>query len=124
MADLVSLDCWPGGSPTGEDDGFNSILARTAAGLELLEAAVQEGVITVTEDELGLDHLGTVQPHQERRKRAVAARYAAMRQEGLPAPKVNGLHLDEVSPAAGSEEWDSEYQGTRDRIQAGDPRRS
>ncbi|NIP95931.1 MAG: hypothetical protein GWO24_21850 [Akkermansiaceae bacterium] len=78
----------------------------------------------MTEEELGLEHLATVQPHQQRRKQAVMARYEAMRREGLPAPEVKGLHLEEVSPAPTSEEWDSEYQGTRNRIEAGDPLRS
>ena len=27
-ADVAALDTWPGGSPKGEDEGFNAVIAR------------------------------------------------------------------------------------------------
>ena len=36
-ADIAASDIWPGGSPEGEDDGFNGIIVRTKRGLELYE---------------------------------------------------------------------------------------
>ncbi len=31
-ADLAASDVWPGGSPTGEDEGFNGVITRTQTG--------------------------------------------------------------------------------------------
>ncbi|MDY7099721.1 MAG: Coenzyme F420 hydrogenase/dehydrogenase, beta subunit C-terminal domain [Actinomycetota bacterium] len=91
LADVVSLDCWPGGSPTAEDAGFNGIIARTAAGADLLDA----DALTITED--GLDVATTLeswQPHQSRRRRAVAGRVAAMAAAGVATPRYAGFRLD------------------------------
>lgn len=49
-ADLVAADCWEGGSPAGEDEGFNAILVRTRRGVELFDAAVRAEVVTVTRE--------------------------------------------------------------------------
>ncbi len=98
VADLVSLDCWPGGGPTGEDDGFNGIIARTEAGAGLLAAAISEGAVVITDDDLPVaETLELWQPHQSRRKRAVPQRLAAMRAAGLPVTTYSGVHLDEFS---------------------------
>ena len=35
-ADVAASDLWPGGGPSGEDAGFNGVLARTAKGAELV----------------------------------------------------------------------------------------
>ena len=29
LADIAVCDAWPGGGPTGEDEGFNGFIART-----------------------------------------------------------------------------------------------
>lgn len=96
VADLVSLDCWPGGGPTAEDAGFNGIIARTAVGDELLSAAVSSGSLVITDDNLPVaETLELWQPHQSRRKRAVPQRLAAMAEAGLPTTTYTGVHVDE-----------------------------
>ena len=44
-ADVAALDTWPGGSPKGEDEGFNAAIARTQKGLELMNNAIDAGYI-------------------------------------------------------------------------------
>ena len=34
-SDLAALDTWPGGSPVGEDEGFNAAIIRTKKGYDL-----------------------------------------------------------------------------------------
>lgn len=98
VADIVSLDCWPGGGPTGEDDGFNGIIVRTDAGTELFEAAVDVGALVLSDDNLPVhETLETWQPHQSRRKKAVPQRLAAMATAGLPSTTYRGVHLDEFT---------------------------
>jgi coenzyme F420 hydrogenase subunit beta len=91
-ADLVAADCWDGGGPTGEDAGFNAILVRTTAGLELFDAGVRAGVLTVT-DEIGFRDMDRFQPHQVRKKQAVWARLIGMRAAGSPILHAPGLRL-------------------------------
>ena len=38
-ADIAASDVWPGGGPTGEDDGFNGFIVRTKRGLIEFETA-------------------------------------------------------------------------------------
>ena len=49
-ADIAASDVWPGGAPVGEDAGFNGILMRTRRGLELVEAAVADGALTIDQE--------------------------------------------------------------------------
>ena len=80
-ADLVAADCWDGAEPSGEDDGFNAILVRTTAGLELFDAGVRAGVLTV-DREIGFRDMDRFQPHQvqqEAGRLAAADRDAARR---------------------------------------------
>ncbi len=125
-ADLVALDCWPGGSPTGEDAGFNGIIARTAIGAELLTSAIAEGALELDMDELPIEEtLESWQPHQSRRKAAVASRLRAMASEGLPEMATPGLRLDQAEQRLSAEAKQAEFEGTVQRIRkgvAGDPR--
>ena len=41
-ADIAASDCWPGGSPNGEDEGFNGVIVRTERGLEFSKQQSQE----------------------------------------------------------------------------------
>ncbi len=113
VADIVSLDCWPGGGPTVEDDGFNGIIARTIEGAELLDAAIAERVIVITDDDLPVhETLELWQPHQSRRKRAVPQRLAAMAASGLPVTAYTGVHFDRFTTG-------SVDDGTMVRIERG-----
>lgn len=122
VADLVALDCWPGGSPTGEDAGFNGIIARTETGRRLLEEAIAAGVITIVESDLPVDILQDWQPHQSRRKRAIKARLSAMSASGLPALVATGFHLDEADADLTDEQRQAEFAGAIDRIRSGSNR--
>ena len=81
-ADLAASDIWPGGSPRGEDAGFNGIIVRTRRGLSLYQAAVAAGAIVVESRTPSFRDLDEFQPHQVRKKRAVWARLAGMRAAG------------------------------------------
>jgi coenzyme F420 hydrogenase subunit beta len=91
-ADIVAADCWDGGSPAGEDDGFNAVLVRTGAGAALFEAAVAAGRLTLVRD-ITFRDMDRFQPHQVRKKRAVWARISGIRATGGRTPSVRGLRI-------------------------------
>ncbi len=95
-ADIVVADFWPGGAPTGEDAGFNSIVIRTDTGRALLNSAVAAGALTVERD-LTIDDMSNTQPHQVRKKYALWARFVGMRATGHLVPHVEGLRLRELA---------------------------
>lgn len=96
-ADIAASDVWPGGGPTGEDEGFNGIIVRTARGLDLYRAAVAAGAIVIDAQPVGFRDFDVFQPHQVRKKRAVWARFAGMRAAGHPVPDTENLRLDECA---------------------------
>ena len=95
-ADIVASDTWPGGTPSADDEGFNAVLARTSAGLELFDAAVHAGAITVCAP-LTIRELDDFNPHQVVKKQAVASRLAAIRTAGGPIPRVRGLRIGRLA---------------------------
>ena len=117
-ADLVASDVWPGGGPTGEDAGYNGIIARTAQGVELFEAAKAVGAIIV-DREIGFRDLDVFQPHQVRKRRAIWARYAGMRAAGRPTPDALGLRLTEIARENSLTENLKEARGARMRARNG-----
>ena len=46
-ADVAALDTWRGGSPKGEDEGFNAAIVRTKKGLDLMNDAAKAGFIHI-----------------------------------------------------------------------------
>lgn len=58
------------------------MIARTAAGEELLEAAIAAGALKVDDANLTPEHMNDYQPHQMKKKYAVWARYQGLRAEG------------------------------------------
>jgi len=80
-ADIAASDIWPGGGPVGEDAGFNGLITKTAAGETLYKDAVKAGMLTqgpaITPREFD-----DLQPHQVRKKRALAARLRGMASGG------------------------------------------
>lgn len=117
-ADVVAGDTWPGASPAGEDPGFNSILARTVAGAELLRDAVIAGALTVYEP-LDPRQLDDFNPHQVAKKRAVGARLLALRAAGRPVPRVRGLRVARLALANGVPATAREMRGTLARRRSG-----
>jgi coenzyme F420 hydrogenase subunit beta len=117
-ADLVSADCWPGGSPEGEDEGFNAVLARTRAGVDLFERAVADGALTVVRS-VGFRDMDLFQPHQVRKKRAVWARFEGMRAAGMAVPRVERLRIAELAAMNDDGVNEQEMNGARQRARAG-----
>lgn len=118
-ADIAALDVWPGGTPVGEDEGWNGFIIRTTAGRELIDDALAAGAITF-DAEHDTAMLDDCQPHQVRKRRAVRARYGALAEEGILHPVTEDGGLDAVAYEPGSKEYDWEQAGTRMRLDRGD----
>ncbi len=121
-ADLAVSDTWPGGAPTWEgqedDPGTNAVLARTAAGLELLAAAVGDGALEV-ECEITPRDMDHYQPHQVARKEAVWARHLGLRMAGKLAPETRRLRIAELARGKGLAENLRQARGTKRRVREG-----
>ncbi len=115
MADIAISDVWPGGGPSGEDAGFNGFIARTGRGAGLLGRAAKAGALSLERD-MGFRDFDAVQPHQVRKKQAIVARLAAMREAGLPTPDYPGLRLDAVAATASEDFRKENFEGMRRRL--------
>jgi coenzyme F420 hydrogenase subunit beta len=115
-ADVAALDTWPGGAPTGEDAGFNAIVVRTATGAELVAGAADAGELEIG-DALGPAQLDDFQPHQVRKKRALASRYEGVALAGVEPIETIGLRVDELG-AGFTGDRDVEREGSRRRMEA------
>jgi coenzyme F420 hydrogenase subunit beta len=118
-ADIVASDVWPGGGPSGDDDGFNGIIVRTQRGMELYRAALAAGAITETSRPVTFRDFDEFQPHQVRKKRAVWARLAGLRAGGEPVPEIRGLRLAECARLNSFALNLAEARGARRRAAAG-----
>ncbi len=121
-ADVVAADTWPGGSPTREgsidDPGTNAIIARTQAGVELLDAAGAAGALVIDYD-IAPDTLSLYQPHQVRKKYAVWPRFQGLGDEGRIVPQTHGLRIEELAGELPDSHSIRQREGTRQRVQAG-----
>ena len=113
-ADVASADIWPGGAPTGEDEGFNGIIVRTAAGEDLVASAAQAGDLVVT-DPITPRQFDDFQPHQVRKKEALAARYQGLADCGIAPIETRGLRITELGRRLDPERFEHERAGTRRR---------
>ena len=120
-ADIAAADTWEGGAPTKEqqqnDPGLNSLIVRTAAGAELLEAAVAAGWLAL-ESSIDIEFLNRTQPHQVKKKRAAPARLAGLRQAGSTAPQPVNLRAEALAAATSTDNWAKEQQGAHRRALA------
>lgn len=117
-ADIAASDVWPGGGPTGEDEGYNGIIVRTARGAELYDAAVAAGKLTIARLTTFRD-FDVFQPHQVRKRRAIWARYRGMQSAGKPVPETINLDLEACARQNSVSENLSEACGARDRAKLG-----
>ena len=117
-ADVVSADCWPGGAPEAEDEGFNAVFARTRAGVDLFERAVADGALTVVRA-IGIRDMDLFQPHQVRKKRAVWARLQGMRAAGMAVPRVERLRIAELAAENDESVNERESRGAEQRARNG-----
>tara|TARA_Y100000992_G_C21249411_1_gene485044 strand:+ start:72 stop:1292 length:1221 start_codon:yes stop_codon:yes gene_type:complete len=94
-SDLAALDTWRGGSPKGEDEGFNAVIARTQKGINLLNGAIKAGFIQ-RGDDLSIDDINDFQPHQVNKKKAVYARHLGLKKNNLPTLQTEKLRIKEI----------------------------
>ncbi len=118
-ADVAAADVWPGGSPVGEDAGFNGIIVRSPAGTALVEAAVAAGDL-VLGDPIAPRQFDDFQPHQKHKKQALAARYEALSNAGALVLDAPGLRLGALAGLTGDDAaFAQELEATRQRIAKG-----
>lgn len=121
-ADIAVADTWPGGSPerdkTDDDPGTNALIVRTAAGEELLEAALGARAL-VTGHDLAPDDMSHFQLHQLRKKYAAWARFEGLREEGRIVPETRGLRLKELANEMPESYNAFQRNGTRQRVAEG-----
>lgn len=114
-ADVIAADCWPGGAPTGEDEGFNVVAARTAIGEDLLAKAFDGGAL-VQGEPVGVEDWNNFQPHQVRKRRAVWARLAGQHAAGRGRLATVELGLEALARERSFSENLAEARGTRRRV--------
>lgn len=94
-ADVVAGDFWLAddrGYPLfDEQDGRSALIARTAEGRELVEAAVAAGVLVA--EPVDLDAVAAVQPLQVTRRRTLWGRLVGARLAGRAVPRYRGFGL-------------------------------
>ena len=94
-ADIVCADAWESderGYPLfAEAPGVSLIVARSALGARLIAAAQADGRIET--EAFDIEALAAIQPGQRERRRALAARLAALRLAGRPVPLYRGLQI-------------------------------
>ena len=117
-ADIAASDVWPGGSPVAEDEGFYGLIVRTARGLELYDAAVAAGALTIERAATFAD-FDRFQPHQVRKRRAVWARLKGLELAGKPVPIVTDLGLADSARGNSMRANLAECRGARDRARWG-----
>jgi coenzyme F420 hydrogenase subunit beta len=117
-ADVSAADVWPGGSPTGEDAGFNGIIVRSKRGKALVTAATEAGDL-VLGDPVTPRQLDDFQPHQLRKKRALSARYEGLNLAGLPGMDTPALRLEELARGLDQAARIKETEGTVRRVKEG-----
>ena len=114
-ADVAALDTWPGGSPKGEDEGFNAAIVRTQKGLELLNNAIDAGYIKKG-NSLSIEEISDFQPHQVKKKQAVFARHRGMKKNNLPTIETTGLRIKELYDLNDKEFNIKEEEGISKRV--------
>jgi len=99
LADVACADAWYGddrGYPSFEEaDGRSLVMARTPAGLALLDGARAAGAVET--QPVPVADIIRMQPHQGRRKRQLLSRLLAMRLAGRPVPRYLGLGVIEAA---------------------------
>ena len=122
-ADIAVSDNWPGGSPDpkteDQDPGSNAMIARTASGQELLEAAVRDGALSLDEANLTVEHMNDFQPHQVKKKYSVWARFQGLSAEGRTVPETMRLRIKQLADEMSPEFNAMQTEGSRQRVRQG-----
>ncbi|MFT7475287.1 MAG: coenzyme F420 hydrogenase subunit beta [Verrucomicrobiales bacterium] len=117
-ADIAAADAWPGGAPTGDDEGFNATVVRTMAGERLVASAIAAGAL-VRGEEISAAQFNDFQPHQVRKKQALAARFTGLRDADVTVLQTEGLRIEELGAALDPTSFDKERSGSATRAKAG-----
>ncbi len=117
-ADIAAADVWPGGSPSGEDEGFNGIIIRSPAGEALVQSAVASGCLELGEPIVPRE-FDDFQPHQVRKKHAIGARFAGMSEAGFPTIEASSLRLEKLAGNLAPDARSTQIEGIKQRIEAG-----
>jgi coenzyme F420 hydrogenase subunit beta len=115
-ADVAAADIWPGGAPTGEDEGFNGIIVRTEAGEDLVSSAVAAGELVVGKP-ITLREFDDLQPHQVHKKEALAARYQGLIDAGIAPIETRGLRISELGRRLDPDQFKQQRAGARRRAE-------
>ncbi len=114
-SDVAVADVWPGGAPTGEDEGFSGIIVRSDYGESLVERARRDGCLVLGETISPRD-FDDMQPHQVRKKVALAARYEGMADAGVAPIVTHGLRVAELGGRLSSAESATQRSGAAARM--------
>ena len=117
-SDVAAADAWPGGGPTGEDEGFNGIMVRTTQGQALVQSAVESGALVVGEKITAREY-DDLQPHQVRKKIALDSRNEALTAAGKPTISTTGLRIKKLAGQQSADERAAVLSGTAKRIADG-----
>jgi len=90
LADISCGDPWYE-EPDGANPGFSLVVARTRTGRRIVEGAIRDGYLKLTEAEPW--KVGASQPGLLNKKANVWGRLLAMRLVGMPTPEYPGLNL-------------------------------
>jgi coenzyme F420 hydrogenase subunit beta len=116
-ADLAAADAWPGGAPVADDEGFNAVVVRTAKGEQLVSEATEAGYLVIGEA-IAPRQFDDLQPHQVRKKEALAARYTGLVDAGVRPIETIGLRIDELGRRLDPVSWETERSGAARRMEA------
>jgi len=114
-SDVAVADVWPGGAPTGEDEGFSGIIVRSDYGESLVERAHGDGWLVLGET-ISPREFDDLQPHQVRKKVALAARYEGMADAGVAPLTTHGLRVAELGDRLGPAESAAQRTGAATRM--------
>ena len=114
-SDLAALDTWPGGSPVGEDEGYNAAIIRTKKGYDLVHDARHAGYIKIGND-LKIEDINDFQPHQVSKKKAVYARHQGMKNVNRPTLNTKNLRIKELYDLNTKEFNENEAKGISSRL--------
>ena len=114
-SDLAALDTWPGGSPVGEDEGFNAAIIRTKKGYDLVHDARDAGYIKIG-NHLKIEDINDFQPHQVSKKKAVYARHQGMKNVNRPTLNTKNLRIKELYDLNTKEFNENEAKGISSRL--------
>lgn len=106
FADVVCADAWYGkdGYPDFEErEGRSLVISRTSVGESLVQEAVREGAIEVSD--LAVTEIDRMQPYQLNRKQVVLGRLLGARLRSGWAPRYRRLGLVKASLSARPMDW-------------------